>query len=377
MLTTAMAAGRSSSAADWSGTLQAAANAAYVTNPRMVAGADSSADETGQLLLDGNAVGSTERSELTVTPRIQLTRYNKQTDLDTDEGSLGLAFQQKLERGKWSLDAIGSTDSTVTSELGTTGITFVNRRHSAGSVDLGYQYSSTERLSWLMQVGGQITRYNDAQAFGLVNYDYGSAQFGPSWGFSERLLGSLIFEANRLNPDSGASQNDYGVSAQLRREFNELYSWRVTLGGTRVEYSSTASSPASTSTTVEYDVGATYKGERWQWDLSAKRAVLPIGVGLLAPETIAAFVVSANTSELGSLTFSVNGIRTDSVYVAQIPVYSGATWAQASVEWRYHFTPHWAFSAGYQQAHSRANNVPEWANGKQARLGIVWDSGRL
>jgi hypothetical protein len=378
MLTTsAMAAGRASLAADWNGTLQATVDGAYVTNPRMLAGADNSSDETGQLMFDGNAIAQTERGELTITPRVLLTRYNHQTDLDTNAGSLGLAFQENLERGKWSFDGMGSTDSTLTSELGTTGITYVNRRHTAGSADLGYQYSSTERLSWLAQVSGQITRYEDATAFGLVNYDYGSVQFGPNWSFSERLLGSLTLEANRLNPDAGARQTDYGVSAQLRRDFSERYAWRISLGSTRVDYSSTGSSPSSSSTTVEYDIGANYKGERVQWDLSAKRAVLPIGVGLLAPETVASLVVVANVSEYGELRLSLNGIRTDSVYVVGIPVYTGATWGQASVEWRYHFTPHWAISAGYQQARSRADNVQEWANGKQAQLGVVWDSGRL
>ena len=133
MLTiTAMTAGRSSQAADWSGTVQASASAGYVTNPRMLPGVDNS-DETGELLVDGSAMRATERSQLTVTPQVRLTRYDHQTDLDTDEGRLGIDFQEKLERGDWTFDGLGLTDSTVTSERGTTGITFVNRRHTAGS----------------------------------------------------------------------------------------------------------------------------------------------------------------------------------------------------------------------------------------------------
>lgn len=377
MLTaTAMGAGRFSPAADWSGTLQAALNAAYVTNPRMLAGVTTS-DETGQLVLDGSATAQTERSQLTVTPQILLTRYDRATDLDSNTGNLGFHFLQKLERGQWTIDGQGVTDSTVTSELGTTGITYVNRRHNSGSADLGYQYFSAERLSWLLQVSAQVTRYSDAAQFGLVNYDYGSVQFGPTWNFSERVQGSLTFEADRLDPEMSARQHNDTVSTQLRRAFSERYAWRVSLGGTRVEYGSTATSPSSASTTVEYEVGANYAGERLTWDLSAKHAVLPIGIGLLAPETVASLVVVANTSENGTLTLSLNGRRTDSVFVGPISVYGGATYGQASVEWRYHFTTHWAFSLSYQYARARAPGVQEWANGNQGKFGIVWDSGRL
>src|SRR5262249_37801692 len=147
--------------------------------------------------------------------------------------------------------------------------------------------------------------------------------------------------------------------------------------GTRVEYASTASSHGSSSTSAQYEIGATYKGERLQWDLSAKRAIMPIGIGLLAPETVVAVALTANTSEYSTLSLSLNGIRTDAVFVDHFPVYGGATWGQVAIDWRHHFTTHWALSVGYWQSRSRAGDVTEWANGKQAHIGISWESGRL
>ena len=377
MLTTsAMAASKSAGAADWSGTLESALNAAYVINPRLVAGGDMS-DETGQLTVDGKTTAQTERDSLTLTPRFTLTRYVHDTDLNREEGSLTVNFKEKLERGQWTFDGIASTDSTLTSELGTTGITYVNLRHNTGLAELGYVYSSTERLSWSLQVGGQIARYEDAKEFGLTNYDYGSVQFGPSWNFSELVLGSVTLEADRLNPETGAKQTDYSASLQLQRSFSERYSWHASLGGARVNYGSTETSASSSSTSAQYEVGATYKGERLQWDLSARRAIVPIGLGLLAPQTVVALVIAANTSEYSTLSLSLNGIRSDAVFVDHFPVYGGATWGQAGVEWRHNFTTHWAFTVGYQQSRARALDVTEWANGKQAHIGITWNSGRL
>lgn len=377
MLTTsAMAASKSAGAADWSGTLESALNAAYVINPRLVAGGDMS-DETGQLTIDGKTTAQTERDSLTLTPRFTLTRYVHDTDLNREEGSLTVNFKEKLERGQWTFDGIASTDSTLTSELGTTGITYVNLRHNTGLAELGYVYSSSERLSWSLQVGGQIARYEDAKEFGLTNYDYGSVQFGPSWNFSELVLGSVTLEADRLNPETGAKQTDYSASLQLQRSFSERYSWHASLGGARVNYGSTETSASSSSTSAQYEVGATYKGERLQWDLSARRAIVPIGLGLLAPQTVVALVIAANTSEYSTLSLSLNGIRSDAVFVDHFPVYGGATWGQAGVEWRHNFTTHWAFTVGYQQSRARALDVTEWANGKQAHIGISWNSGRL
>jgi hypothetical protein len=260
----------------------------------------------------------------------------------------------------------------VTSELGLTGITNVNRRHNAGSVSMGYQYSSTERLAWQLQGSWQVTRYSDAQRFGLTDYDYGSVQFGPTWSLSERLQGSLNIETDRINPKSGTTQNDYSVSMQLKRDLSERYAWRASLGSTRVDSGSAGS---ATSTLLE--LGASRKGERIQWDVSVRRAVLPIGLGLLAREDTAALGVVARTSERSTLDLSFNVIRTDPVTFFRYLVYSGASWGQLGAEWKYNFSPNWAVSTAYMQARARSGNLQEWANGNQVRLGIFWQSGRL
>jgi len=372
----ATAGGRASLAADWSNSVEAAVNGAYVTNPTLEVGSHVS-DETAQLIVADHTTAETERGQFTVTPQFSATRYRHETDLDITTGSLDLTFAEKLERGQWSFEGLGLTDSTVTSELGTTGVTNVNRRHTAGTISLGYQYSSTERLAWQVQAGGQLTRYTDAAAFGLVNYDYGSLQLGPTWSFSERVQGSLNLEADRINPQGGTKQNDFSAYLQLKRSFSEKYAWRVSAGATRIDYGSTSTSAASQSSSLYGELGASRKGERVQWDLSIKRAVLPIGIGLLAPETVGTFALTAATTERSTLSLTLNGIRTEPVHEYQSLVYSGGWWGQVAGEWKYQFTTHWALTAAYSAARARYSSESAWANGNQARLGIAWQSGRL
>lgn len=376
----AIAAGGASPAADWSKTLEAATNATYLTNPQLQAGSNL-ADRSALLTVDGNTTMQTERGQLSVTPRFSMTRYQRETGLDINTGSIDLASVEKLERGQWTLSGQALTDSTVTSELGLTGITNVNRRHDAGTVSMGYQYFSTERLSWQLQGTWAVTRYSDALRFGLTDYDYASVQFGPTWNFSERVLGSLNFEADQITPQAGSIEKDYSANLVLKRSFSEQYSWKASVGATRVD---TGTSGSGTSSVFELD--ATRQGERVQWNVAVKRAVLPIGLGLLAREDVATLGMVVSTSERSDLNVSLNIIRSDPVTLSlhlapgislNYQVYSGASWGQATAEWRYHFSPHWAVSAAYQQARARNYNVTQWANGNQARLGILWQSGRL
>lgn len=380
--TIAMIRGGSAPATDWSETLDASAYAAYDTNPQLLPGSHI-ADRSAQLALDGNTQMATEVSQLTVTPRFAVSRYDQERNLDITTGSLALAFQDKGERGQWTAAGLAQTDGTVTSELGQTGITNVNFRHNSYNASVGYQYLSTERLSWLVQGFGQITQYNSgAQQYGLIGYKYGGIQLGPTWSFSDRVQGSLNIETDDVSPQYGARERDYSATLQLKRSLNEKYSWRASAGATRVTISASPGAPTS----AVFELGATRQGERVQWDLSAKRAVLPIGLGLLAREDQAALSALVRVSERSTLNLSCNAIRTDPVSVSFFlapgislgyQVYSGAAWGQVNAEWQYRLSPRWALSAAYTQARARDYRVPEWANGNQARLGVVWQSGRL
>jgi hypothetical protein len=383
MLTTiGVAAGKDARATDWFSALDANTMAEYATNPQLLPGVDR-ADEVGIVSLDDVTSAQTERSELSFTPRFMATRYLHETQLDVDTGGAELAYQYKLERGEFNFDGQGVSDSTVTSELGTTGFTKVNRRHNFGNFTAGYEYFSTERLSWQLQGGWQDTKYSDAEQFGLTDYKYSSIGFGPTWKFTARLEGSLTLSTDKLETQLGFVERDRSATAQLKHSLTERYSWHVSGGATRVNVESGAQT-ASTTTVLE--AGGTWQSERVQADISVKRAVLPIGFGLLAREDQAALTVAFAASERSTFNFGFNLIHSDPVtlYLYLAPfislsyqVYSGASWGQATAEYKYNFSSHWSASAAYQQARARSGDFPLWANGSQARLTVFWQSGRL
>jgi hypothetical protein len=366
-----LAGGQPSPAAIWSETLDASAHAAYVTNPQFVPGSKLD-DESGVLAVDGNTTVQAERSELTVTPRFTLTRYHRERDLDINAGAVDLSYLRKLERGQWTLSGQALTDSTVTSELGLTGLTNVNRRHDAGTVSTVYRYSSSERLSWQLQGAWQVTRYSDAGSSGLTEFRYGSVQLGPTWSFSEHLLGSILVGADRTSPQGGQTQNDYPVSLVLKRTVSERYAWRASIGATRVE-----AGRGSAGTSSLYELGASRQGERLHWDVSVRRSVAPVGFGELTRQDQAMLGLTAVTSERSSVSLAVSALRSRPLTYLNFLVYSGASWEQANAEWQYRLSTKWSLSAAYTYARARNGDLQPWARGNQARLGIVWNSGRL
>jgi hypothetical protein len=372
MLTTIATAGsRATPAADWSGRLDSALYGGYVTNPQLIPHSDV-ADESAVLNADGNASMQTDRTQLTVTPRLSLTRYLHRSDLNFTLGGIDLKWLEKYERGQLTCAADFLTDSTLVSELGLTGVTHVNRRHDVGTLTLGYQHSQTERLAWVIQGTGQVTRYSDSPQYGLVNYNYGALQFGPTWNFSERVQGSLTFEADRILPQDAPTEKAYSVNVELKRNFTEQYAWRASAGAAKV-----TAGTADYGTTSVFQLGATRQGERVQWDVSAGRSVVPIGFGFLARSEQADLSVVAGTSEHSTLTVSFSAIRTEPVIVSDFLIYSGASWGQLTTEWKYNFSEHWALSVAYLQARARNGNLQELGIGNQGRLGIVWQAGRL
>jgi hypothetical protein len=368
------------SAADWSETLDAGLNTTYNSNPRLVPG-PTTADESALLAVDGSLTGQTERGQLSLTPRFSLTRFQRDHDLDINTGSLDFGALEKFERGEWTVAAQALTDSTVTSELGLSGISNVNRRHSSESLSSGFQYYSSERLAWRFQASYALTRYTDAEHFGLTNYAFSSVQLAPAWSFSERLQGEIDLETDHVTPDGGRAEHDYSANLLLKRKLSAQYSWEASFGRTRVD-----TAGANTASSWVYSASATRQGERVRWELSVKRAVLPIGLGLLARSNQASLNVGAGLSERSSLNVSMSVMRTDPVALdlqlnpilsVHIPVYDGASWAQVSAEWKYVLTRSWSLTAGYLQARARSGSWPEAAIGRQGRLGITWQSERL
>ena len=235
--------------------------------------------------------------------------------------------------------------------------------------------------SWLFSASWSTNRYSGAGQFGFTTLNYTSVQLGPSWNFSDHLQGSLVLGTDHTQPKNKTPQKDYSASLQLRRTLDEHYTWRGAVGATRV-----ITGPGTQTTTSVFELGVNRQGERASLDLDAKRSVVPIGFGLLAREEQANLSVKLRPLEHGTLSLTLTAQRTDPVstffflfpgFGFHIQLYSGATWESATAEYRYDLSPRWVCTAALVRSRAQAGRTHPWGDGDQARIGVVWQGGRL
>jgi hypothetical protein len=357
-------------AADWSHAVSASLGAAAVSNPGLSPGADAW-DRSAFMELSETTLARTERLTFSLTPQLLATRFEQNRSLNSDSGSALAGLAWSFERGRWNLDAQGTADTTLTSELGLTGITTANRRHEAFSVTNGFSHSSSERLSWNGTVGWSTTRYVDARDLGLTNYRNVSLQLGPAWSLTPTLSGTLTVSANLLNSAKASPETSYSASAGLGSSVSERISWQTSVGATRLQ------SQGRPSTSEVYSLSVSLQGDPLSWSANASRAVTPIGFGSFSLSDQLRLAANAGVSEYSSLAASLSLVRSSPVGSQQISTYSGATWVQFGADWQWKFARQWSASAAVSRAWSRAARNGPWANSSQVHLNLLWGSDRL
>lgn len=366
MATTAYRTGR---AADWQDLLVANLTGGWVSNPSLLPDV-SQGDRFASLTLSGTGALSTEVSQLTFAPRLAVTRYDMFKNLNTDTGAVDAAYTRTFERGKWTFSAEALVDSTLTSELGLTGITNINRRHEAYSGTTSYESSPQERLSWFANGLWASNRYIDAASVGLEAYRYVSANLGPTWSFSDRVSSSLVLGADQTSTQSSPNQDTHSASLRVNSQWSERSAWSLQAGTTQVD------AGPSHSTAALLVLTASSTGERYHWDASLRHDVSPIGLGTLARTDRATFNLHTALSERSELNFYCNLIRSAPASIAQFTVYNGAEWAQLGAEWHRQLTGNFDAIAGFSRAHARSGTAVPWADQTQIRLSILWQSRR-
>jgi hypothetical protein len=356
-------------AADWERSLTSGLAAGWVSNPALVV-AERTDDRIAALTLSGRAVARTELGTLTLTPRFAVTRYDSNRTLDNNTGALQLDYARHSERSQWAISAQGLVDSTLTSELGLTGASNINRRHESANAGGSFQTSTTRKLSWFANASWIGHRYIDAFSTGLNDYQYVSAGSGAAWTFNERSQLSLVLGSDRTLPKQGADQNAWSASLRWAGSWTERSSWSIQGGATRFD---TAGGMA---TGALVELTASSASERAHWTASLRHDVSPIGYGLLVRKDQAAFNYGRNLSEHSDLGVFLNYIRSDPPNQLQSALYHGAQYLQAGAEWRWRLTDALDLNASCSHVRARGSQVAGWATGNEARIGVVWQSGR-
>jgi hypothetical protein len=94
------------------------------------------------------AVRSTENSNIGLAAGLNLNGFSEASDLDNTSGFLALDSAYRGERNQFRLNASFDTQSTLTSEEATSGLTQINKQRYQFVVRPSWTYQISERASF-------------------------------------------------------------------------------------------------------------------------------------------------------------------------------------------------------------------------------------
>lgn len=359
-------------AAEWTFTPTADLATQTQQNPRLTTQEDRKDDISNGI---GATAGlglqrRTERTTLVVSPVFRGYRYSDDANLDRDEENLSVSYDWLGEKVSWKADANAARDTTLTSELGTTGLTQGNQRHETWGASIGPTWALSERWQLRSSLQTYASRYPDRQ-FGLSNYTYSNALVSTTYVVNEKLAVSLYGTAGKLDGEgNGRNTDDKSANVQLTYAWSPLTSFAASFGRSWV------TSDAGSKTGLLYSVSASRKMEHSLISLSASRRQSPSGSALLTESEETRLSYGIQLTERLSATASAsyskrrNVLRIFNVDLQEVR-YSRA---DLGLSWR--MAPNWRFGLNAGAATQRVGSIffdeSPTARGYDIRLGLSW-----
>lgn len=332
-------------AAEWSAEPTLRFGAEYNENLLLEPG-DTEAAPGASLDLRASLVRRTEKSALGLVPRLRFLRYDTSVDYDSDDQFLDLTYEVHGERLSTNLSAAFARDSTLTSELESTGFVDARKRHERAQVNASVSADVSERNQVGVDVHAQDNQYRDAELTGLVDYKYARAYGWFSRGLSERTqLGAQLSNGELEVSETGERSRDRSVHLTLQHSFASHWLLDAFAG---VDQSTTMQ--GSSDGTV-YGLTLQRRGERNDWRISARQDVAPAGYGELVRRQDAAASWSRRLTQTFQFTANVRYLHNEELQVLGTDRDREYQRADMRIDWR--VGPSWQVAAGLAYARQR------------------------
>ncbi|GFE87074.1 hypothetical protein [Steroidobacter agaridevorans] len=357
-------------AAEWQVVPSAYVGTSYADNPRLLPdGGDSTEGAIGEL--SASLTRLTERSELTLLPRMASSRYSDEDSLDNDNQYLTAGYRRQGERSVWNTEIGFTRDTTLTSELGSTGLVQSNRRHEASSVTIAPNVTFTERLSGGLQMYLTDHRYVDAEFSGLVDYRYMALSLFSTIALTD--TGSALTvsaQGGELSTEGFGGSATRDGSVRLGWSFQPWLLWTVEL----------SAGPSIVETDNASDSGYVFDGEikrqseRWSLTANAERSQSPTGRGMLTRRHALKLSFNRALTERLSTNVAAHWVSTEDL----LPQQSGGAayevqYARLDIGASWRLSRNWSLSLQLSGNTQDYELAAERANGYRASLNVVWN----
>jgi hypothetical protein len=370
---TAGLASGSAVAAEWTFSPSADLSTQTQQNPRLTTEKDHKDDVSNGL---GATAGiglqrRTERTTLVVSPVFRAYRYSDDENLDRDEENVNLSYDWFGEKVSWKTSANAARDTTLTSELGTTGLTQGNQRHESWGASIGPTWALSERWQLQSSLQTYANRYPDQQ-LGLSNYKYSTALAGTTYVATEKFSLSLYGTAGKLDSEGNRSDtDDKSANIQLSYAWSPLTSFSASIGRSWV------TSDAGRKTGLLYSVSASRSFEKSFLSLSASRRQSPSGSALLTQQEETRLSFGSQLTEQLSATASASYSKRRNVLEIFSVDLQEVRYSRVDLGLAWRMAPNWRLGvnlgAASQQVDSIFVGASPTARAYEVRLGLSWN----
>jgi hypothetical protein len=360
------------SAAEWQVAPSLNVGTSYADNPRLFTHDEtSSSGAIGEL--NAGLRRLTDRSELFLRPRLVSSRYSDDESLDSDDQYLTAGYNRQGERSEWNTELGLTRDTTLTSELGTTGLVQSNRRHQAVSFTVAPKVMFTERVSGGLQMSLIDNRYIDAESTGLVDYTYKALALYCTIALTDAGSSLTVTAQGGELASPGylqAATETRDASLRLGWSFQPWALWTASLSG----------GPSMVETDRNDDRGFVMdselkrSGERWSLAASAGRSQSPTGRGLLSRRDEVRLNFTRDLTERLSGSIAARWVRSEDMLPQQgrpATYYVDYTRLDLGASWR--MSRSWSLSLQLTANSQDYELAQERADGYRASLSFVWN----
>ncbi len=334
----------------------------------------------------------TEDAEVAGTASLGINRYPGNSGLDATDAGLAVTSQLHDERNAYGLSAAFIRDSTLQTELATTGIVQTRAQRDLVSLSPSWSYSLTERSSVFAQYRYEQANYQSG--VGLTDYSNQQGSGGYQYLLSERTAATLSGNYSRYKSDDGSIlQNSYGVNIGLTHNPVERLTLAFGIGSRRSDTkitnmvtfcpfgsviicdafgipleTLTATSDTSNSG-MSYNASADYKWERTTAKVSASRDINPTGTGLVVETE--RFAIEFGYQFSDKLSGNINGAHLVSRYVGGLSSDIDYVSLSSSLSWK--LDERWTAGTGYSFVYQKVKGTPESASANTIFLSISYN----
>lgn len=291
-------------AADWSATADVQLATRAERNPALRAN-----DTATALALSADLASrvsrSTETLQLQLVPSLHVVRNPQFPTLDREEQQLGALVTQQGERYALSASAQAARESTLTTELGTTGLTDANRIRQLLQAGVQPTWRLTERLSVSGGANLQDIAYPGTRDSTLYGSRYTSVSANSTVALTRQAGFTFAASVGQFVSDrQGASSENTSVTGQLVYSVAERLTASLSAGPSWVR------ATGHTDNGYVYQARLNRQAERSTLSLLAGRAIAPSGYGLLTQQDTVQLSLSRQLTERIIATCAVSRLQT-------------------------------------------------------------------